>query len=347
MTLCWVLPRFESVEVWPGRGYLVECHDGVQFIADGGARLPPGAARDTRFYDPPPIPRRSSARTQRSPSTPATPRTRSARRTSSTRSRRTADAASLPADRPPREPPPLLDDEHAPHDRQSPAARRRTAARAEILLCSLLDPRQLAEYRATRTFWVHGAFGSVRLGRLYRILHRSGPTHHDERWWCVVTHAHRTIPEADEWSSMLLTLAHDHERFFRVATPVASPGRRRSVAALGEDLHDAVRANDPIRAAQLAIDLGTITGGEMLEWATRWLRAHADLDPTSREAFLAHHTPLLERAAAATRHFSAASQVDELRYLSRFSMHDQVGDAVRTTEGRSRRVPAQRVPRAM
>jgi len=330
VTLWWVLPRFESVEVWPGRGYLVACGEDVQFVADRGARFASGSGTDTRFYDPPPIPPRQT--TRRPPTRTATGTGdslarntqggRRGRRQPEARSRRAPlllDEAPIVDPRPT-----LYADERAPHHRQTPEVRARTSARAETLLISLLDPRQRAEYGATRTFWVHGPFGSVRLGRMYRILQRAGPSHDDERWWCVVTHAHRHIPEADEWSSMLLTLTHDHERFFRVANPITRHARR-SATALRDDLYHAIRSCDPIRAAQVAVDLGTISDGAMFEWAERWLRAHAELDPPSRDSFLAHHRALLDRAHATP--IRAPASDDDCIVEPRFAMH--AGVAIR------------------
>jgi hypothetical protein len=297
----WALPRFSGVEAWPGRGWLVELDDGsVQFVHDLSARLPAGVEPDRRFYDPPPVrrvpvpararPQLTSPATRRRRAAPARPHGAAGR----------FDEPFTDAERPEParpEPPTLVDDETAPYRLQTPATRRRTSGRAGALLRSLLDPRQRTEWERTAAFWVHGDFGSVRLGRMYRLLHRPARLPGVERHLCVITHAHGTIPPEDEWTSMVLTLAHDPDRFFTAANVLSHGSHRVDVRHLRAALDTAIRVGDGQHAILLATDLGLVTGGVELDWARAWIDQHAALDPASAEPFRRRHLSRLDGAA--------------------------------------------------
>lgn len=103
---------------------------------------------------------------------------------------------------------------------RSRSTRRVTQAaenRAEELLCSLLDPLQRADWDANHAFWVETPRGPVRLGHLYSLIHRPHDHPDSELILCVVPQAHHELPIADIWSNLLLVLAVEPERFFRVA----------------------------------------------------------------------------------------------------------------------------------
>lgn len=89
------------------------------------------------------------------------------------------------------------------------------------LLTSLLNPRQLREWKARHLFWVDTPRGPVRLGRLYDLRHRPRPG--VERSLCVVPVDHATLPVADIWVNLLLLLRARPDEFFRVA--IANPPR--------------------------------------------------------------------------------------------------------------------------
>ena len=91
------------------------------------------------------------------------------------------------------------------------------ARRAGALLCSLLDPLQQADWDEHGGFWVSTPRGPVRLGELYKLLHR--PVDHPgwEHILCVVPRGYTQLPIADVWSNLLLVLAVEPEEFFRVA----------------------------------------------------------------------------------------------------------------------------------
>jgi hypothetical protein len=57
--------------------------------------------------------------------------------------------------------------------------------------------------------------GAVELGQLYNLRYR--PRHGRERRLCVVPKNHSTLPVADIWTNLLLTLRADPTRFFAVA----------------------------------------------------------------------------------------------------------------------------------
>jgi len=90
-------------------------------------------------------------------------------------------------------------------------------ARAEALLESLLGPRQLADWRTTRHFWVDTPRGPVLLGDLYALVHQPVDEPHLERVLCVVPDRHTELPVADIWVNLLLVLAVEPDAFFRVA----------------------------------------------------------------------------------------------------------------------------------
>lgn len=264
MALWWAVPTFAGVEAWPGRGWLVEAADGsIQFVHDVTARLAPGTVRDGRFADPEPVPHGASTSRRRTPANTAAP---------------------------------------APYWQQREPVQRRSAARAAELLVSLLDERQRVEFAASGTFWVHGPFGSIRLGRAYDLSHRPPRSHRIERRLCVVTNAHRQIPPADEWTSMLLTLHHDPDRFFAVANaaPIAAPrGLPRRA------LDDSVRGGRVLDAAYLCAAAGGVPAAWV--WASVILRRHARLHPPTTGRFLAQHAPVLARAARAARRVDATT----------------------------------------
>jgi hypothetical protein len=89
--------------------------------------------------------------------------------------------------------------------------------RATDLLRSLLDDVQRADHERTGGFWVPTPRGPVRLGELYALVHRPTDQPAVERILCVVPQGHGTLPRADIWSNLLLTLAVEPEQFFRVA----------------------------------------------------------------------------------------------------------------------------------
>jgi len=134
------------------------------------------------------------------------------RPTAGTRARRST-LASRPRSRPIR----IL-----PNTRDSidPATHRSRVAidrRAEALLESLLRPDQLADWRATRRFWVHTPRGPVQLGNLYALVHHPDDDPRLERILCVVPDRHKDLPIADIWANLLLVLAVEPDAFFRVA----------------------------------------------------------------------------------------------------------------------------------
>ena len=288
MALWWTVPTFEHVEVWPGRGFLVTLTDGqVEFVRDLDARLPAGTDPDRRFWNPPPTPRRAEPGPRHRPGRLDPPRHRITRRSAD---RATEAIAEYSIER----------DQQLPYHVQDPRTRAHTSDRARNLLTSLLDHRQRREFECLGHFWVHGTFGSVRLGRLYDIVHRSLERPDIERRLCVVTRAHAQIPPDDEWTSMVLTLAHDPDRFFRVAN------LRREIAEtevrhLRDALHGACRLGDPQHAIFLATDLGSVTGGRELDDARYWTRSHAELDARTRDRYLAHHVWIDRRSGGTTR----------------------------------------------
>ncbi len=309
VALWWGIPRFSSVETWPGRGWLVESDDGgIQFVHDVAAQLAPGVQPDRRFNNPPQVVRRcDTAR----PEVPTAHRYRPARpRAASALGGRTAITVEEPAPAPPRQRAAATEptgDETAAFCHQSRAVQRRTAGRAKALLISLLDDRQRAELAASHTFWVHGRFGSVRLGRAYDLAHRSTPAWHVERKLCVITTAHQRLPPADEWTSMLLTLHHDAPRFFRVANVLRRDRYGNSGRAREYDLSEALRRGRILDAAYLASDLGRGHATPGAVWAALILDRHARLDPGTATVFLAHHAPLLARAATSARRVDRAT----------------------------------------
>jgi hypothetical protein len=103
----------------------------------------------------------------------------------------------------------------------SPAAERR----ARELLESLLTEEQRDDYRRTGRFWVPTPRGPVRLGELYRLVHRPIDRPGVEDMLCVVPRSYADLPLPDVWTNLLLTLAVEPERFFAVA--VLQGTRRR------------------------------------------------------------------------------------------------------------------------
>ncbi len=103
---------------------------------------------------------------------------------------------------------------------------QRTEARrrAEVLLESLLDDRQRADWRRRREFSVDTPFGAVELGRMSNL----GFTGRDGRRLvlCVVPDRPYELPEADVWTNLLLVLRGEPRRFFDVANYWV-PGTRR------------------------------------------------------------------------------------------------------------------------
>jgi len=117
--------------------------------------------------------------------------------------------------------------------RRTRSRRRPTAAaerRAEELLRSLLDPSQLDDWESRRCFWVDTPRGPVRLGVLYKLLHHPYDQPDLEHTLCVVPDRFQELPIADIWSNLLLVLAVEPERFFRVA--IHQGTRRRRAPAL-------------------------------------------------------------------------------------------------------------------
>jgi hypothetical protein len=125
----------------------------------------------------------------------------------------------------------------APHATPS---RQRTAARdveskAQRLLESLLDARQLESWRSRRRFKVRTPYGYVELGRLYELVFQRNDG--ENFLVCVVPEGHRELPHADIWTNLVLALRSDPDRFFQVANykgkhgwqagPVPLSGRRR------------------------------------------------------------------------------------------------------------------------
>lgn len=311
VSLWWMLPQFETVEAWPGRGWLVALAQGeIHFVHDLTARLPAGIEPDRRFYDPPPIPRRPERAL--TVTTEARPRRRH-RPSLERRLEEPEDRANGSA--------PRRGDEQLPFREQSRAAQLRTSARANTLLVSLLDARQRREWECTRTFWVHGPFGSVRLGRMYRIAHRTRERPDIERSLCVITRSHRVVPEADEWTSMLLTLAHDPNRFFHVANVMSGSVYGTALAPLQDALRISIEVGDVQHSVFLATDVGSITRGQELLWAAEWTRRHALLDAATAPAYLEQHRWILERAAVSARRINAAEIVEWTRSIPSFRVH--------------------------
>jgi hypothetical protein len=86
---------------------------------------------------------------------------------------------------------------------------------ARTLLESLLSKGQLADWSKRGRFWVETPRGSIELGRLYslRFRDRNG----DQLVLCVVPEDEIDLPNADIWTTLLLVLRTDPERFFDVA----------------------------------------------------------------------------------------------------------------------------------
>jgi hypothetical protein len=108
------------------------------------------------------------------------------------------------------------------------AARAEAHQKADALLRSLLDPPQLDDYTRTGCFWVELERGDrVRLGRLYRIVHRPAGGDIAEQELCVVPQGHDLglTPEPDIWTNLLLTLSVQPEEFFAVANLVSRRAR--------------------------------------------------------------------------------------------------------------------------
>jgi hypothetical protein len=106
------------------------------------------------------------------------------------------------------------------------APHREREVKANALLESLLDPEQLADWRATRTFWVASRRGPVQLGRLYSLLHHPEDAPDEERVLCVVPDDHRKLPAADVWANLLLVLRVCPDEFFDVANVMSVRPRR-------------------------------------------------------------------------------------------------------------------------
>jgi hypothetical protein len=145
---------------------------------------------------------------------------------------------------------------------------------------------------------------------MYRIAHRTRERPDIERSLCVITRAHRVVPEADEWTSMLLTLAHDPDRFFRVANVMSGCVYVTVLATLQGALRKSIEVGDAQHSVFLANDVGSITRGQELSWAAEWVRRHAQLDSTNAPAYLEQHRWILKRAAASARRINA-TQIDE------------------------------------
>lgn len=86
---------------------------------------------------------------------------------------------------------------------------------ARTLLESLLSKSQLADWSKRGRFWVETPRGSVELGRLYslRFRDRNG----GQLVLCVAPEDEIDLPNADIWTTLLLVLRADPERFFEVA----------------------------------------------------------------------------------------------------------------------------------
>jgi hypothetical protein len=88
--------------------------------------------------------------------------------------------------------------------------------RAVELLETLLDEVQTAHWRRWGSFWVDTPRGPVRLGKVhdlrFRPRHRPG-----EEWSLCVVPAGTRLPIGDVWSNLLLVLAVEPARFFKVA----------------------------------------------------------------------------------------------------------------------------------
>ncbi len=309
MAMWWALPQFRGVEVWPGRGFLVELPDGqVEFVRDIAASHPPDHQADARFFDPPPTLRRPEP----------------ARAIATTRVRRRpvprpddawyiVDERANVARRDPRAA------EQLPYRDQPATARRRTAERARSLLLSLLDLRQQRELSHLGHFWVHGPFGSIRLGRVYDLVHRSRSHRHVERRLCVVTRAHGDIPPDDEWTSIVLTLAHDPEQFFRVANLRRVIDQGTNLRGLRAALDDAIATGDPQAAVFAANDLGVIADPRLLVEASTWVESHARLDATNADRYRQHHQWLIDPATRAATTLRANG--DGTLGARRFAIH--------------------------
>ncbi len=228
-----------------------------------------------------------------------------------------------------------LDDEQAPFHRQTARIQRVTIARATALLRSLLDPRQQHDWDACGTFWVHGSFGSVRLGVPHDLAHRRVPEDARERGLCVVTTAYRQIPPPDEWTSMLLTLRHDPDRFFRVANVLRRERHGVGRAARLAAYQQACRDDRALDAAYLAHDVSAlgvtalgvtalgphpITEPLAVAAAVLVLR-HGALDPTTDEAFRGRHRGLLARGRGVARSVGDHRLRSWIRTTPRFSAH--------------------------
>jgi len=59
--------------------------------------------------------------------------------------------------------------------------------------------------------------GPVRLGELYRLVHRPFDRPGIEHVLCVVPRAYNDLPLPDVWTNLLLTVAEEPDRFFAVA----------------------------------------------------------------------------------------------------------------------------------
>lgn len=106
-----------------------------------------------------------------------------------------------------------------------PRARERDV-KANELLESLLDPEQLADWRATGTFWVQSRRGPVQLGRLYSLVHHPEDRTDEEHVLCVVPDRHQILPPADIWANLLLVLRVCPDQFFDVANLLGIRRRR-------------------------------------------------------------------------------------------------------------------------
>jgi hypothetical protein len=97
---------------------------------------------------------------------------------------------------------------------------------ARTLLESLLSESQLADWRKRRRFWVETPRGSVELGELYSLRFRglSGGL----LVLCAVPEDELDLPDADIWTTLLLVLRADPERFFHVANWRKPHGERWS-----------------------------------------------------------------------------------------------------------------------
>jgi hypothetical protein len=88
--------------------------------------------------------------------------------------------------------------------------------RAEILLRSLLDADQQAQWGRSQRFRVCTRYGEVEFGRMHDI--GFWPDGGGEFRLCVVPAGRgATLPEPDVWTNLLLVVRAEPERFFAVA----------------------------------------------------------------------------------------------------------------------------------